>query len=475
MEKVQTKTTLPVRAGGSSRQRCSSTEGGRRPYDPTLYSHLPSHEIALPPSDDEGDDPQSSTVPLGSGSKQDWMGSQVCRQAPTPTYTDLLEGRTPVGYDTGLVDLSFGLRSGSDEDVTHTVVVNPASGTNHTTPSVRASGLPDTRTWCSGQSGDERGLFPRRRGAVATAGVVASRTRTRGSARYGSTTPGGTIDGRQDDDECSAAEVVRRKVWDDHRQQSREASTSGITRGVAKINVGVNDNFGDCDGAGGEDCAADDGANENDEDDDGEMEICPIGRKWGGSRATNKCTKPHAEQRGKKGEGKHRPRIRVRRRRAAVGRRWRITVDSLKVRNLAEEGRVDDVRRDNGRRDGKREGDDDDDRSLVTRLKGAAKEDDLEERSKLWVDCDAFWGQDPGKPLREAVGDCADYFVVIANRDGGVEPPSMLIMSSNDVQCFKIDDPAQREPTLCKARSVEKLVLRTIHGWIFKSSSRSTG
>ncbi|GBG92360.1 hypothetical protein CBR_g55241 [Chara braunii] len=110
MDKLQTKTTMSVGGGGSSRQRCNSAEGGRRSYDPMLYSHLPSHEIPLPPSDDDVDDPRSSTVPLGSGSTQDWMGSQVYRHASTPTYTDLLEGRTPAGYDAGLVDLSFSLR-----------------------------------------------------------------------------------------------------------------------------------------------------------------------------------------------------------------------------------------------------------------------------------------------------------------------------------------------------------------------------
>ncbi|GBG85807.1 hypothetical protein CBR_g40617 [Chara braunii] len=733
MEKLQTKTELSVRAGGSSRQRCSNAEGGRRPYDPTMYSHLPSHEISLPPSDDEGDNPRSSTVPLGSSSTQDWMGSQLYRQASTPTYTDLLEGRTAVGYDAGLVDLSFGLRSGSVEDVTHTVLVNPASGTNHTPASVRASGLPDNRAWCSGQSGNERGLFSSRRGAVGTAGVAAPRTTTGGSAP---TTPGGTIDGRGDNEECSAAEVVGRKVWDDHRRQSRQASTSGITRGVAKINVGAGDKFGDCDGAGGKDCVADDGSNDNDEDDDGEMEIRPVGRKWGGgdhtihptnladtgaaggvqmigprggrnesggsegcgdgqdddqgstrdstfsggggggggkrknvrqqtfdtiadvmkehgnlmattvdnaskrqcSVLTRQCDilerelevqKEHyvkadqvnfmmcnalleigkailademaprsASGKGRKdsGVGKggetqkgrgHVPKskrqrvdeassehtddfqadkvvmvdvqgtvgaMRLRFGRDGVSREQLSAIKQSVVvgavgalprtpkgtgvviteacvpRQLpavvgqgqprqplpvqqagasgggktpsaqkgeatasgsrtaaanhttrsglaegAEEGRVDDFRRDDGRRDGEREGDDDDDRPLVMRLKGAAKEDDLEERSKLWVDCDAFWGQGPGKPLREAVGDCADYFVVIANGDAGAEPPLMLIMPPNDVPLFKIEDPAQPEPALRRARSMEKLVLRTIHDWIFKSSSRSTG
>ncbi|GBG67301.1 hypothetical protein CBR_g440 [Chara braunii] len=141
----------------------------------------------------------------------------------------------------------------------------------------------------------------------------------------------------------------------------------------------------------------------------------------------------------------------------------------------AERVGVDDVGCDDGRRDRKREGNDGDDRPLVPTGKGAPKEDELQEKAKLWVDCDAFWGQGRGKPLREAVGECTDYFVAVANGDAGAEPPSMLIMPPNDVPRFKIDDPAQREPALRRARSVERVVLRTIHGWIFKSQSRWTG
>ncbi|GBG81652.1 hypothetical protein CBR_g32646 [Chara braunii] len=226
------------------------------------------------------------------------MGSELYRNSSKRTYTGLLEGRTPVGYDAALVDLSFGLRSRTEEDVTHTVLVNPASGTNHAPPSVGASGLPYTPAWCFGQSGDERGVLSRRRGAVGTTGVAASRTGTGGS-----TTPASRIDERGDADEGSAVEVVGRKVWDDHRRQSRQSSTSSITRGVANINVRADDVFGDCDGAGGEDCAAGGRSNDNDEDVDGEMEIRQIGRKWGGSRATNKSAEPRAGRRGKKGAG----------------------------------------------------------------------------------------------------------------------------------------------------------------------------
>ncbi|GBG75220.1 hypothetical protein CBR_g19856 [Chara braunii] len=289
MDKLQTKTTMSVEGGGSSHQRCNSAEDGRRPYDPTLYSHLPSHEIPLPPSDDDVDEGRSSTVPLGRGSTQDWMGSQLYRHASTPTYRDLLEGRTPAGYDAGLVDLSFGLRSGSGEDLTHTIVVNPTSATKHTSPSVRAVGPTDSR-----------GFVSPRQVALSTTSVAASRTKTAGLAGCRTTTPGGRIDGEGDDDEHAATKVVGRQFWDDERRRLRSANTSIITRGVARISVGAEDVFVVCDGGGGEEITADDGGDDNDEDNDGEMEIRPVGRKRGGSRATTKVRESRTGRKGKK-------------------------------------------------------------------------------------------------------------------------------------------------------------------------------
>ncbi|GBG77297.1 hypothetical protein CBR_g23626 [Chara braunii] len=273
----------------TSLERGERAEGGKRLYDPMLYRHLPSHEIPLPLSDDDVDDPRSSTVPLGSGSTQDWMGSQLYRHASTPTYTDLLDGRTPAGYDAGLVDLSFGLRSGSGEDLTHTVGVNPTSPTKHTSPSVRVAG-----------PADSRGFVSARRVALSTASVVASRTKTTGLAGCRTMPPSGTMDGEGDDDERAAIEVVDRQFWDDERQRLRSANTSSITRGVARMSVGPEDVFVDCYGGGGEEIASDDGSDDNDEDDDGEMEIRPVGRKRGGSRATTKVRESRTGRQGKK-------------------------------------------------------------------------------------------------------------------------------------------------------------------------------
>ncbi|GBG73937.1 hypothetical protein CBR_g17652 [Chara braunii] len=66
------------------------------------------------------------------------------------------------------------------------------------------------------------------------------------------------------------------------------------------MNVRGQDMLMDCDGGGGEDCTADDDDNDNGEDDDGEMEIRSLGRKRGGTRATNKSTEPRAGRKCKK-------------------------------------------------------------------------------------------------------------------------------------------------------------------------------
>ncbi|GBG83483.1 hypothetical protein CBR_g37195 [Chara braunii] len=90
-----------------------------------------------------------------------------------------------------------------------------------------------------------------------------------------------------------------RQVWDDHQRQSRPSSPFGITRGVAKMNVRGHDMVVDCDGGGGEDCTTVVGDNDNGENDDGDMEIRPLGRKRGGTRATDKSMEPCAGRKSK--------------------------------------------------------------------------------------------------------------------------------------------------------------------------------
>ncbi|GBG66000.1 hypothetical protein CBR_g54979 [Chara braunii] len=72
-------------------------------------------------------------------------------------------------------------------------------------------------------------------------------------------------------------------------------------RGVANITGGADDILGDEDGAVAEDCEVDDGAGKDDEEDDEEMEIHPVGRKRGGSRAAKKLSETRTGRKGKNG------------------------------------------------------------------------------------------------------------------------------------------------------------------------------
>ncbi|GBG91560.1 hypothetical protein CBR_g52594 [Chara braunii] len=560
------------------------------------------------------------------------MGIPHFRHPPTPTYTDLLEGRAPAGYDAGVVDLSFGLRPGSCDDVSCNVVANPASTSFDARPSGRTGGLPPNDNGRQRGLPCDRGSNSPRVGAVGSVGVAASRTRTSGSQPCRSTRPANATDGEGDEEAWSATEVVGRQVWEDQRRHLRQSTTSGITRGVARMNVGEEDTIADNDYGGPEDSGRDDGANDHEEEDeDGEMDICPLRRKREVRSATKKCSEARTRRKGKKaeedksaGEGsksrdfwsvehmialvrdkrdqdvvncvvKAGPRTVVhmpQRNTTMRGRREsgggeggkgkrgqghvanstkKIVVhnnsdyneeegnmavavvqgqqmvgrlgfgrDSVPRELVAalkqaggsaaivgqvrtpkrggllinegwvaeaspagggcgfecrswcdhpgcwggaggeaggggEERRVVDVRREDNRGDGRRGSDNDEDNRPSKRLKKHGPEDDLEHRSKLWVDSDAFWGQGPRKPLREAFTDCVDYFIAITNGDSGAEPPSMLIMPPADIQRTKSNDPTQRDPALWRARAVERILMRAIHRWIFKSSSISNG
>ncbi|GBG70506.1 hypothetical protein CBR_g6634 [Chara braunii] len=91
---------------------------GHRPaaYDPSLYNHLPPHEQLLPPDpEDAWVEDLSHTLPLGSGSTQEWTSRQ-CQQREAGTTRESFTALLEEGVDnaaTELVDLDFGLCSGS--------------------------------------------------------------------------------------------------------------------------------------------------------------------------------------------------------------------------------------------------------------------------------------------------------------------------------------------------------------------------
>ncbi|GBG64803.1 hypothetical protein CBR_g46759 [Chara braunii] len=84
-----------------------------------------------------------------------------------------------------------------------------------------------------------------------------------------------------------------------------------------------------------------------------------------------------------------------------------------------------------------------DDESLNLRKKHTRQEEELEAKSKLWVDGKTFWGSGPGCMIADVVHDCSDYYCAIVNGDAGATAPHGVIMPGPDVPRVRIEDPAQ--------------------------------
>ncbi|GBG77717.1 hypothetical protein CBR_g24164 [Chara braunii] len=101
----------------------------RRAAGPSPYEGLPPHLQPLPDSDEgEAEVDVSRTVPLGSGSTQEWTGSQLYDRRPAKygqSFTSLLHEGAEEEECLPPIDLTFGLQSGSPSSATRTVVVNP--------------------------------------------------------------------------------------------------------------------------------------------------------------------------------------------------------------------------------------------------------------------------------------------------------------------------------------------------------------
>ncbi|GBG63966.1 hypothetical protein CBR_g39971 [Chara braunii] len=148
---------------------------------------------------------------------------------------------------------------------------------------------------------------------------------------------------------------------------------------------------------------------------------------------------------------------------------------TLGVGERREDRRVEEAGRKQERREETPRGEEEDDQPLNARKKRSRQEEELEAKSRLWVDGKAFWATGPGRMIADAVHSCADYFCAIVNGDAGASAPQGLMMPPPEVPRVRIEDGAQREPALRRARRTENVVMRIIHGWIFRSSSRFDG
>uniref|UniRef100_A0A388KMP4 Myb/SANT-like DNA-binding domain-containing protein n=1 Tax=Chara braunii TaxID=69332 RepID=A0A388KMP4_CHABU len=215
----------------------NSPSNSPRPSEQSGHAHLPPHLQPLPDTDDEeGDDRRSLTVPLGSGSTQEWVATELFGSrdgGKGQSYTELLQQGISDTDGDGGVNLSFGLGSGRSAVVSRTVVVNPHphDDGSDVTAVQRSPRSPAPLREASGNNNDP----PRQQFRSPSV----CRGRRVGECRETAPAVADVGDARDG-----------REVWAEQRQLMRSVREESITRGVQRLRVGE-------DGHDGEDAGAD--------------------------------------------------------------------------------------------------------------------------------------------------------------------------------------------------------------------------
>ncbi|GBG86454.1 hypothetical protein CBR_g41449 [Chara braunii] len=293
---VDRKTTMDRRDSSVGQQRRVMDffipyrpRSGHRPaaYDPSLYSHLPPHEQPLPPDpEDAWVEDLPHTLPLGSGSTQEWTNRQ-CQQREAGTTRDSFTALLEEGVDnaaTDLVDLDFGLCSGSG-----------ASG------SIRGGGVVGSPTLGGGSSrvgGPTNGCRPPVPSSMG-AGPLGESSRAVTPIRLSASSP--TMRQRAT---ASAAindgtppEDIGRQAWENCRLQMRCAATENITTGVSRLRVGSDVDADDSRRASGDESQC--SCYEEDAEDGEGLEIRPVAAR--GGRRGGRGRQQRGESRGGRG------------------------------------------------------------------------------------------------------------------------------------------------------------------------------
>ncbi|GBG78768.1 hypothetical protein CBR_g27992 [Chara braunii] len=263
---------------------------GHRPaaYDPSLYSHLPPHEQPLPPDpEDAWVEDLSHTLPLGSGSTQEWTSRQ-CQQREAGTTRESFTALLEEGVDnatTELVDLDFGLCSGSG-----------ASGPIHGGGEVGAPRVDGPTNGCRPPVSSSMGAGP-----VGESSRAVTPTRPSVSSpamRQRATSSPAINDGTPPED-------IGRQAWENCRLQMRRAAAENITAGVSRLRVGSDVDADDnCRASGDE---SPDSRYEDDAEDGEGLEIRPMAAR--GGRRGGRGRQQRGESRG--GRGSKAPATRV--------------------------------------------------------------------------------------------------------------------------------------------------------------------
>ncbi|GBG77223.1 hypothetical protein CBR_g23550 [Chara braunii] len=124
---------------------------------------------------------------------------------------------------------------------------------------------------------------------------------------------------------------------------------------------------------------------------------------------------------------------------------------------------------------GEGRGDGDDDDPLVNRQRRGYVKEGIEAATRLWVDDLRFWNEMEGHGLYKLIQEARLYLLAIAR---GVQPPVIrrsIALPHITIPQHKVEDESELKATKERATRVQSITLCIIHGWIFKSASRSLG
>ncbi|GBG88863.1 hypothetical protein CBR_g48475 [Chara braunii] len=297
-----------------------STGVDTRAAGPSPYEGLPPHKQPLPDSDEgEADVDVSNTIPLGSGSTQEWTGSQLFDRRGAKyrqSFTSLLHEGAQEEERLPLVDLTFGLQSGSPSFATHTVLVNPhpnddggqvtlvGRGTRGSSAPKETSEKTRERPRVQATSGPS---IP-----CTTAGRPEWMNPPPAFSRGRDTVPRPVERGVSEEDfPFEGARGDGRRVWKESRQELGRQQEESITQGVQRLRVGERAGQADAVGGGG-DVWTDGDEVECDAEEDDSGDVFPLrapnmgGRGGRGRASTNggrRRKRPSATSADAEGEG----------------------------------------------------------------------------------------------------------------------------------------------------------------------------
>ncbi|GBG66282.1 hypothetical protein CBR_g57881 [Chara braunii] len=239
------------------------------------YTHLPPHLQPLPDtSDEEAEDRRSRTVPLGSGSTQEWAATELCGSRDGgngQSYTELLRQGLSGDEGDGDVNLLFGLCSGRSSAASRTVIVNhhPDDDGGQVTAVARSSKSPAPVREASGNNMDP----PRQqyRSPSVSRGASAHSLWMQSPSPLSASSTAPPRQGECGETDCGIADVGDardgREVWAKQRRMLHPRREESITRGVQRLRVGEEENDGDAPAVGTDDQEWNDDDGEGGEDD----------------------------------------------------------------------------------------------------------------------------------------------------------------------------------------------------------------